>query len=119
MRMYGFFTAAGTCQEIRIWVRGSAPKARWRPKGVTAEPGTSVVAEDFGVAVSEPEHPVSRPPATAPAVTSARRRVSFVRAYSYCSAMLIRRASCGGIPMSGRSMALNFPAKPNTRHTYG
>ncbi len=54
--------------------------------------------------------PASSPPAaTAPADTSARRRDSFARRYSYCSAMLIRTARCSGMPTSGVSMSMKFP----------
>lgn len=114
--MYGFRTAAGTCQEIRICDFGSAPKARWRPNGTTAEPGTFVRVdadadtEGFAPGVPGSEQPVSSPPATAPAVTSVRRRVSLARRYSCCSAMLIRRASCGGMPKSGTSMVGKVPS---------
>lgn len=124
-RRYGLRTASGTCQETRIWVFGSAPKARWRPKGVTTEPCTCPVTLVLGAEprVTVPdgdEQPASSPPpANAPADTRARRRVSFVRRYSYCSAMLIRLASCRGMPKSGMSMLVNFPARPNARHTYG
>lgn len=53
------------------------------PEGETTEPWTSEAAGE-GVFLLDgpapPPHPVSSPPvATAPAVTSVRRRVSFVR----------------------------------------
>lgn len=113
-RTYGFLTANGTCQEIRIAVFGSAPKARWRPKGTTAVPGTLDVAGEGSAALpsadARPAQPASSPPAaTAPADTSVRRRVSFVRRYSYCSAMLIRTARCSGMPTSGVSMSMKLP----------
>lgn len=95
------------------------PFTRPVPVGVdVAEKGEAVLLA-VSVPEPEPEQPVSSPPATAPAVTRARRREYFVRRYSYCSAMLIRRASCGGMPTSGVSMLVNFPACPNNRHTYG
>lgn len=137
-RTNGLRTADGTCQEIRIWVFGSAPKARWRPNGVTAEPGTRLVA-GFGVAPAArvplpppgPAQPASSPPpANALADTSARRRVSFVRRYSYCSAMLMLSTSSRGMPTSGTGspggvtleeavMSGKFPACANGRRTYG
>lgn len=126
-RTYGFFTASGTCQEIRICVLGSAPKARWRPKGVMREPGAfDVLGHGPPVAVApacperepepEPEQPVSSPLATAPAVTSVRRRDSRVRRYSCCSAMLIRPASSGGMPKWGISMSSELPSRGQRPH---
>lgn len=89
-------------------------------EGETAEPCTVAVGEPVvaGLEGPFPAQPVSRPPATAPAVTSVRRRDSFVLRYSCCSAMVIRRASWGGMPKSGRSMAVNFPADTDNRHTF-
>jgi manganese transport protein len=39
--------------------------------------------------------------------------------FASCSAMVIRRASRGGMPKSGRSMCVNFPADTDNRHTCG
>lgn len=84
-------------------------------EGVTAAPGTFDVA-GVGVAALPsvalfPAHPVSRPPATAPAVTRVRRRDSLARRYSYCSAMLIRTARCSGMPTSGTGGSGGVPPK--------
>lgn len=120
--MYGSRTAAGTCQEIRIPVRGSAPKARWRPKGTAEERSVDrrAGADDVLGAGESAPHPVSSPPAaTAPADTSVRRLVSFVRRYSYCSAMLIPWARRGGMPTSGVSMRPKLPCSPNACPAYG
>ena len=136
-RMYGFLTANGTCQEIRIWVFGSAPKARWRPNGVTAAPGIRLVAgfgeEPDAVREGAPapwaQPAGSPPPAKALAATRARRRVRRVLRNAYCSAMLMSRASSYGMPTSGTGdsgevpvegavMSGKFPARANGVHTY-
>ena len=61
----------------------------------------------------EAARPASSPaPAAAPAaapVRSTPRRLSFVRRYSCCSGMLIRAASCSGMPTRGVSMGRNVP----------
>jgi hypothetical protein len=106
---------------------------RRRPDGGAREVAGDAAEDVEGVDSGEPEppQPVSSPPAASePAVTSVRRRVSFVRRYSCCSAMLIRRASCGGmpksgtggpggVPLEGRVMRTKFPANPNARPAYG
>ncbi|GGW98594.1 hypothetical protein GCM10010353_12630 [Streptomyces chryseus] len=60
------------------------------------------------------------PPTVAADEVIILRRESFVRRYSCCSGMLMRRAICSGIPVRGVSaMKKNFPVAPNSGQSCG
>lgn len=127
IRRYGRRTANGTCQETVICVLGSAPYARCRPNGATSEPSTSWPREVSTVGAAWAGDDVTSPvPTPAPAIAavatevrSTPRRVSRVRRYSCCSAMLMRSASFSGMPKRGMSMAGNVLSSDDANLTTG